>query len=226
MRRFFFILIIFLSTYGCFAAGDSTAVTVRSFNSAALQSIKSDEAFQYDQSKQPALSWWDKFWMWFWWKVEQILQTKSGRATVWTVFILMGVIVIGYAVFKIKKMNRGGLFASNSGAGLDYSVGHEDIHQISFDAAIEEAITHKNYRLAVRLLYLQTLKKFADKNIINWKINKTNSDYVKEVSERPWQSLFNQLTYQFEYAWYGETNVNADKFEALRQAFKQLNNQV
>jgi hypothetical protein len=228
MRYCLLFILMFGSAITCFAERDTTTtiIEVRSFSSAALDVLKKDQSFQYDNAKEPTMSLWDKFWGWFWWKVRELFETKRGRTTVWAVFIVLGALVLGYAVYKIRKMNRAGVFVRGNGSGLDYKVGHEDIHQISFNEAIEEAIGNKNFRLAVRLLYLQTLKTLADRNLIDWRINKTNSDYVKEVAEKPWQALFSKLTIQFEYAWYGETNVNADRFETLRQAFKQLHNQV
>ena len=205
---------------------DSGNVVVRSFNPASIEKFKEDEDFQYNRHKEPVKSLWDRFWDWFWFKVNQILQTKSGRTTVYTVLIVVAVAALAYFIFKVLGMDGGKLFGRRAESGLDYSVGADDIHQISFDEAINDAIASGNFRLAVRLLYLQSLKKLSDKNLINWKIDKTNSDYLQEVLNNSWHSLFRQLTNKFEWVWYGEMNIGRQEFENLQAQFQQFNNQL
>ena len=144
----------------------------------------------------------------------------------WTVFIIFAVATILFFVFKVMGMNRQALFGRDGSGSLDYSVSAEDIHNISFDEAISEAIASGNYRLAIRLLYLQTLKKLSEKGIITWQINKTNSDYLKEVSQQKWSPLFSSITNNFDYTWYGEMPVDKEHFEEVRQQFTTLNNEL
>jgi hypothetical protein len=203
---------------------DTSAVQVRSINSGALQAYKKDPQFQYEKVVEPQLSLWDRFWRWFWWNVDQLLSTRSGKNTFWSILAIIGMAIISFFIYKVMQMNKAGLFVRSGNKGLDFSVGHEDIHQIAFDEEIRDAIDAGKYRLAVRLLYLQSLKILSDNNYIDWRINKTNLDYVREVAQKPWQSLFSQLTYQFEYVWYGETDIAKERFDNLHQSFKQLHN--
>lgn len=229
MQRLIYILLLVLLPALSFAQvkqQDSARVEVRSFDDAAMNSMKQDADMQYDRMEEPKLSWWDRFWMWFWWQVNQMMKTREGRFTMWTTLIVLAVAGLAFAVYKIKAMNKAGLFASGGGSPIDFTVGHEDIHEIDFEGAIAKATDRKEYRLAVRLLYLQSLKTLADKNLIEWKINKTNNDYVREVRSQAWQPLFSGLTYQFEYSWYGEATVSYDKFVVIRNDFHQLHKQL
>jgi hypothetical protein len=203
---------------------DSGTVDVRRLNPQAIKGYRNDPHFQYDKVVQVKPSWWDRFWSWFWWKVDQLLSTRGGRNTFWGILTVIGLAVLGFFIYKVMQMNRGGLFMRSGEGGLSFSVGHEDIHQIAFDEEIVDAKQAGKYRLAVRLLYLQSLKKLSDNNYIDWRVNKTNIDYVRELSGRPWQSLFSQLTYQFEYVWYGETDIAKERFDDIHQSFKQLHN--
>lgn len=203
---------------------DTAARTARLFDSAAIKQYDRASEFQYDRVVEPTPSLWDRFWLWFWWKVAQIMSTKGGRTTVWTTLSIVGLAVLAFFIYKVSTMNRGGSFVRSGKGGLDFTVGHEDIHQIAFDEEIKAAVDSGKYRLAVRLLYLQSLKKLSDNNYIDWRINKTNIDYVREVAQKPWQSLFGKLTYQFEYVWYGETDIARERFDDLQQEFKQLHN--
>ncbi len=140
--------------------------------------------------------------------------------------ILFAVAAIVFFVMKITGMTGGGIFGRNAGSSFSYTVSEDDIHAISFDNAIQQAVNAGNFRLAIRLLYLQALKNLSDKGYIDWQINKTNSDYIQEVVSKPWHSLFQLLTWRFEYTWYGERNMEKDDFNQLQLQFQQFNNQL
>lgn len=205
---------------------DTSNVVIRSFNYDELQEFKKDKDFQYHHLSEPPESLWDRFWNWIWWRVHEIMRTQSGRRTVWTILIAAGAAAIVFFIIKVMGMSSGGLFARVDESSLSYTTETEDINRISFDDAIKDAIENRNFRLATRLLYLQSLKKLADKGYIHWQLNKTNSDYIKEVTGKPWQSLFKKLTYSFEYTWYGEMNLANEEFQHLQVQFQQFNNQL
>lgn len=205
---------------------DSSTIDVRTFDNNALQEYKNKSEFQYDQLREPARSLWDRFWSWVWSQVRDIMRTRRGRTTVWTLLVLLGVTVIIFFVVKVMGMNKENLFGRSGGKGLLYSTSVEDINQFDFELSIRDAIENRNYRLATRLLYLHCLKQLSDKGYIDWQINKTNTDYINEVSGKPWQSLFKNLTYNFEYIWYGEMNLPNEQFQDLRVQFQQFNNQL
>jgi hypothetical protein len=205
---------------------DTSQLDVRSFDEKQLQEYKNDSEFQYDQLREPPKSLWKRFWSWVWQQVEDILSTRSGRTTVWTILIVLGAAVIIFFVVKVMGMRDGGLFGRRADDVLPYTTSIDDINQINFEGAIRDAIDSKNFRLAIRLLYLQSLKNLSDKGHIQWQINKTNSDYIYEVSAAPWVSKFRSLTYNFEYTWYGEMSVDSNYFQSLHVQFQQFNNQL
>lgn len=99
----------------------------------------------------------------------------------------------------------------------------ENIHEINFDTAIDEAVGQRNFRLAVRLLYLKTIKQLTDAGRIAYKPEKTNRQYVYELANSPLQTDFERLTSQFEFVWYGDFPVDEAQFSALRTAFVAFN---
>ncbi|MEO6330656.1 MAG: hypothetical protein ABIO55_17110 [Ginsengibacter sp.] len=205
---------------------DSSYIQQRSFNNTALKQLKGQKEFQYNKSQEPAMSIWDKFWNWFWFKAYQLLGTKGGRTTFWIIVIMAGVTVIIYFIVKIAGMDQNSFFGRSSKVLQNNNVLQHDIHHISFDDEIEKAITTGNFRLAIRLQYLQSLKKLSDKGHIDWRINKTNTDYVAEIAGKPFNDMFTRLTFNFEYTWYGEKQVNGEEFSEIRYHFQQFNNQV
>ncbi len=99
-------------------------------------------------------------------------------------------------------------------------IDEDHIDNIAFETEIEKAIRLKNYRLAIRLLYLETLKKLNDDKKINWQLNKTNWDYVKEVEPIALRKDFQKITTSFDYAWYGNFNIDESTFALIQDQIK------
>ncbi len=76
--------------------------------------------------------------------------------------------------------------------------------------------------MATRYYYLWLLKTLSDRNIIEWDIEKTNGDYLNEISNLELKNEFQFLSYVYEYSWYGEFNLNETDFEKTEIAFLKL----
>lgn len=200
---------------------DSAQVSVRSFNDGAVKKYKTDRAFRYDKSSDPGRSLWQRFWDWFWEKVGELLKTKERRNTL---LIILVVVIIATIVYFVTKSERSHAFGEQGRRSLDYEIGEENIHNISFEDATREAVDSGNYRLAVRLVYLHSLKLLSDSALIEWKPGKTNSAYANELRKHASYHSFNRLTTEFEYAWYGGEEVNSEHYREFESSFHELKN--
>jgi len=233
MRFFFFVMALLIAQ--CSIAQyrhdpheilyDSASINARSFNAEKIKAFNASDDFQYNRYKEPPRSLWDRFWDWFWQKIEDMMSTEGGAFAFKTVLTLLAILVIGFFIYKLTGMNKAGLFKRNTGDVSGYTVSDEDIHSINFDQAIDQAVQNGNFRLAVRLLYLQSLKKLADRNLIKWQLNKTNIAYVQELQGSLYQPVFNNLTLQFENNWYGDMPIDNAEFDTVRSQFNQFNRQ-
>jgi hypothetical protein len=95
-----------------------------------------------------------------------------------------------------------------------------------YSKLIARATADENYPLATRYHYLQTLQKMAAKNIIHFTPDKTNYEYVREVTGKPYRDKFAALTTSYEYAWYGKFDISTGMFSGISEKFKQFNNQL
>jgi hypothetical protein len=95
-----------------------------------------------------------------------------------------------------------------------------------YNKLIAQAITAQNYRLATRYHYLQVLQKLSQKNAIQFAPEKTNYQYVAELSGKPYRVEFASLTLSYEYAWYGGFEVTEGMFATIQNSFKQFNSQL
>ena len=222
----FFISIDFIASAQQRIIADSSAVSVRTFSRDRIITYKTDKAFQYENALEPPKSLWQRFWDWFWGKVDEVLSTENGRTAFKTILIVLAIAILVFFMLTITGMNKAGLFVKKDTDGIDYRVTDEDIHNIRFDEAIQRAVNEKNFRLAVRLLYLQTLKILTDKGLINWQINKTNVAYVQELNGSVHQQQFGNLTLQFENNWYGDVPIDESEFMTVEEQFNRFKRQL
>jgi len=97
---------------------------------------------------------------------------------------------------------------------------------VDYNKQVAIAVNNKNYRLATRYLYLQTIQKLSAGGAIIFAADKTNSQYLFELAGKPYKSEFASLTLNYEYVWYGEFLIDESAFGTLQHRFKQFNNQV
>ena len=105
----------------------------------------------------------------------------------------------------------------------------EDPDQIAMselDKFLLEAIQSKDYRLAVRVQFLITMKSLKEKEYINWKKEKTNFDYLLELSKHEFFELFRKLVVTFEKIWYAEYQPDQLQFEKISLGFNDLRSKI
>lgn len=95
----------------------------------------------------------------------------------------------------------------------------EQLQRADFDALIEKALAEKQYRLAIRILYLKVIKQLSDQSLIHWKKNKTNGHYVREMARYDSGGKFAFLTLVYEQCWFGNYQVDQANFSLLSHAF-------
>lgn len=153
-------------------------------------------------------------------------QTKTGIALKIIAYIFVAAVIV-FVVLKLIGIEFSGIFGRKINAiEIPYETQGENIHAINFEDSIQEALLGQNYRLAVRLHYLQTLKALANQQMIDWRINKTNRSYVYELNSPILQKEFEYITTQFEYAWYGDFSINQESFNELQKQFIHFNRSI
>ena len=95
----------------------------------------------------------------------------------------------------------------------------ENIHEINFPESIVNFERQQDYRSAVRYQFLLVLKKLADQKIIIWNPEKTNKDYLLELKKPQLKNNFKGLIHIFDYVWYGEFEINEEKYQQLKKKF-------
>ncbi len=203
-------------------AKDSSAVNIHRFDQASLDGYKGRADFQYEE-QQIDLSWWQRFKQWIRYKIAELMSREGSYILLKDIGIIAGIIALLYLVMKLLGMDAVSVFSRKSRTvDIAFTEHTENIHAIDFATELQKAIETGNYRLAVRLLYLDCLKKLSDSGLIRWQPAKTNAAYVAELNEGTVQKAFKRLTRQFEYIWYGDFGINRQHFTQLHEAFQQF----
>ena len=149
--------------------------------------------------------------------------TRSG----WFQTLMWIIIVAGFAGAIIWYLadSKVGLFRKKSreiATVTDNEEMPEDIFAINYQKEIDKAASQGNYRLAIRLMYLRLLKNLAEKNIIQYKQDRTNLDYLMQLHPTTHYKEFFRITRHYEYSWYGKFDVSNEAYGIIRTDFDQF----
>ncbi len=201
---------------------DTLKIVTRSFSSAEVDQLKADPDLNYKQPPTVAESLWDRFKQWIGWFLESLFKnattTDIGRVIMYT--LAGGVLMV--VIMMLLKVNAFKVFYSGvDQAKQTYQVFHENIHEMNFEKLIQDTAEKKEFRLATRLIFLHALKLLADKHLIDFNPGKTNHDYVEELKISDLKIGLNELSFYFDYAWYGNFTINDTQFQKITNTFSE-----
>lgn len=143
------------------------------------------------------------------------------RLAVW-VFVIGSVLFLIFRLFLSEK----GMFA----APLRNKRLIAEEEDLSDDETLVQKITEAeksgNYRLAVRYTYLQALNYLASRNWIQLSPDKTNYQYLRELSNKPFRNDFARVTLHYEYAWYGNFSIDPDLYSTIKNEFRTFQQKI
>lgn len=151
------------------------------------------------------------------------LNAPSVKIILW----LLAIFFVGFILYKLFLSDF--LFRKNIAPKKSFveEKEEEDVSDISvYDRRILKAEMDKNFRLAIRYFYLQTLQILSGKGSIQLSPDKTNYQYVRELSSMPYQNDFAGITLNYEYVWYGKFEISEEVYQKLRKDFKSLQQKI
>lgn len=225
-RLFFFLCILctFLSAadisaqkkdHALLPPPDTSALAPRTPNAKNLAALRSSRDYRYDIDptlpQNPIMLLIGKFLR----GLNKLLTAKSYKNFWQYVLMVLMTIMVLYLLYKAKVFNF--IFPEKlKKEKLAFASTQENIHEINFDAMLEHALHQNDYRLSIRMLYLKTLKLFADHHLIQWHPDRTNHSYLEELIDTPFYPDFKKMTYFFEWAWYGNFKVQEPEYTAMQ----------
>lgn len=205
---------------------DHPLLTKPKFESNFKEKYKSGE-FEYEV-KVAEKNIWERFkeWLAYWFRKIFGLSSNSSssKAVEWTLKILAGLIV-GYVIFLIVKiiLNKEGKWVFGKSTTKKIYTDEEiekNLIYVDFEKLVHETLAKGDNRLVIRYYYLWLLKRLSEKNIIDWHVEKTNSDYLYEIHAADLKTDFQYLSYLYNYIWYGEFEMTEQTFQNAKGAFE------
>jgi len=102
---------------------------------------------------------------------------------------------------------------------LSWEVNPDKISYNKLEELLETYLRENNHRQALRILFLMVLKDLSSMDLIVWKKNKTNHDYLRELKDTGVQLPYRRISMAFDAARYGNYTVNETSFMILKGHF-------
>ncbi len=133
--------------------------------------------------------------------------------------IIIGIAVLTFIILKLLPGNVLGRRRKETElSSLDEDI-DENLMESDLEKALRQALEKKMYRLAVRIYFLMVIQALSEKNHIKWKKDKTNFEYLREMSKNDNYQKFFQTTIAYERIWYGEKNIDEAVFNQVSKLY-------
>ncbi len=135
------------------------------------------------------------------------------------------ILAIGILAFILYRILRSSVMLKNpkvraQTVGVTEVI--QNIQETELEKMLREALSSNNYKQAIRICYLMVIKELSLKKLIEWKKDKTNGEYLKEMRDHEEYRPFRDLTRFFERAWFGEGEVQEGDYTQSKPKFDSL----
>ncbi|MBI1222248.1 MAG: DUF4129 domain-containing protein [Bacteroidetes bacterium] len=201
---------------------DSSDVSERQMDTSLLNKRMQEEAFQYNRAQIETDDTFDRLVAWI---MEQLFgdfdredMDTAKNVIFWIVLIL---VLIG-ASYYIFKMNPARFLKKDNSSiqevrFMDYTGNNDDLEK-----SLRQAEANGDYPLALRYLFITALSFLEKEGIIQWKAEKTNADYLRELKEEWSQTPMTRLSQLFSYGYYGNYPISKELYEEAKALFQRL----
>lgn len=219
-----------LNTYNVILVeADSLLIDTASIEKRHFDNLKAEykgEDYIYERTIESS-GWWTRFKQWLnnWFKDLFNIKSQGQSSNITDIAIkIAGVIIfllVIYFIFKAVMNDEGSwVFGKSSDKNIIPVTDIEaNIQSTDFKTLIASAESENNYRLAIRYYYLWLLKGLTNSEIIEYDVEKTNSDYQNEITSIDKKNKFSYTSYLYNYIWYGEFDVDESQFKKAKNAF-------
>ena len=143
------------------------------------------------------------------------------------VLAIIGGVLVLILIYKfIVSKNK--IFIKNKKEDEDDEIDQLDFVEknlldVNIKSYTRQAEDSKNYALAIRYQHLLNIQLLSEKNLINWKQNKTNMELMDTVSNENLKKDFTACASIFDYVWFGDfalTEADYNKYVVRFQEFQ------
>ncbi len=204
------------------------------FDAEKIEAYKADKAFDYLEKIEED-SWWTRLKRWINLKWNAFLQWLFGdyqTNAFWSAVLsalpyILLILVLGLITWLFIRLNPGNAVMAEPITGkVNFQQEEELVKSADISSLIQKAIQQENYRLAVRYLYLKSLRLLDQKEHISYRFQKTNEDYINEIKNTEIKEQFTKITRLYDFIWYGDFELSHERFEKVNREFTQMENSL
>ncbi len=205
MYKMAFLFCLFVS--GCVLWGQQEADTLagstayKAFAKKEVKNLQESDTYIYPRTNTNTITPWQRFLRWL-----RDFITFNAKASWWEWLLYLFVfVVLLFAAIRLLGIRYNRLFGDPEKATpLDFTAGEENLDDFRFEEEIEAALHQRNWRLVIRLHYLQALYLLAQAELLEVKPGKTSLDYRYELKTPKARESFSGIARLFDYIWYGQ----------------------
>lgn len=213
---------------------DTSDIDPIEFSEEDFETFKQDSTFNYEEV-EPENTWWSDITNWFYNILRSFFEwifgvgNAEGYLAVFLQILpyLLLALFLYLVIRFFVKSNMQGMGKNRKNPNVvslsedEHIIKNEDIQQL-----IKNALADQNYRLAIRYYYLYILQLLSEREMIDWQQQKTNDDYLEELSESVLKNEFGKATLLYDYVWYGEFELDQSRYEKAEIVFTSLKNAI
>ncbi|WP_340198929.1 DUF4129 domain-containing protein [Ascidiimonas sp. W6] len=237
------ILFLFICCLTCISAlranslqipKDSSDISLIEIKKEQLEKYKNNPDYDYN-TKKNQVTWWQQFKNWVFNLIIKILKSLFNIDITFGILSLVFRILIygsiGLLIFLLVKLflkvgTRSFISSKTNTPMVSFSEEEDIIQNENIPSLIEKALANKEFRLAVRYQYLLALKELSDHHMIEWEQQKTNDDYLSELSHHEVSGLFSSITKIYDFIWYGNFDIDESRYAKIKPVFTSISQKI
>lgn len=201
-----------------FSVVDSSHVDVRLPDPKFAEAFKNQKEFAYslppvktnflEQLYEYVKNWLDKL-------------EKISAILPWVLKTLLIAIVLFLLYIVITKTRIYRIFYSEKEIDTpEFTISKTNPENEDLDELIRKFVTEKQFRQAVRALYLKVISLLIAREYIHFSKEKTNIDYLHDLKNVELKTRFYAITSIYNYVWYGDAEIAEEQFEKFNERFQ------
>ncbi len=199
-----------------------------------LSAYRNNEDFNYEMVEQES-TWLDDIKNWFYTIFQQLFEWIFGveKATSFLAtflqilpYLLLALFLYLVIRFFVNTHARSVILNKKNPNTVSLSEEERIIKTEDIEQLIKDALAQNDYRLAIRYYYLFVLKQLSERNLIDWQRQKTNDDYIQELSNPELKNIFGRATLLYDYIWYGEFAIDQERYALVEHVFITLKKSI
>ncbi len=206
------------------------AYRLRQFDQAHIDTYTADPDYRYVEEVAPQ-SLWAEFMQWLSEKLAKLFDVSDRETlssilgvSIKIVLWALGIFAVAMLIYSLLRFGSFNFIVKkHDSQTINFRKLEEQVLETDWAELIAQESAAGRYNTAVHLLFLQTLQILHRKSLIVWEKNKTASDYRRELIAHGRDTAFSQLSNYYNYAWFGDAEMDSARYSQIEQSFNQFN---